>query len=305
VRLNKDSFASLIVVLLVISSAAYIISLSGTANATYLSAQDGEIILEGADFNSTSALQYLQNLPTMDITRIVIEYADFSFTTDVHQPQNMPSPSLTRIIIEYADVAIQLDVQPPQGQPNPDVSRIVIEYADYANIVDTSVHYLGPQAMGRNDTSPPEIGILHRTPPDEISEYQAVTVTVNITDVDGGVKNATLEYTLNNGTNWISVPMTLSLLDYTNSLSVTYYGTIPGQSNGTWVYFRVIAYDYAWNTATRNGDSPYSPYQVVPEFLPITLILFLAISSLSMVVLKKKQHHQRLHMSQGNAEKAR
>jgi len=289
-RLNKDSFASLFVVLLMVGAVAYLISLSGTANA-----QGDEIILEGTDFNSTSILQYPQDMPTESITRIVIEYADFTITTEVHGPDGLPSPPLSRIVIEYADAAIQLDVQPPQGKPNPDVSRIVIEYADYANIVDMSIHYLGPQPMGRNDTTVPEIGILMRKPAGDVPEYQDATVSVNITDANGGVKNATLQYTLNNGADWISIPMTLNLSSYSNSLSVSYYGTIPGQINCTWVYFRVIAYDYAWNTTSRDGDSPYSPYHVVPEFSPITLVLLLAISSLSAIALKKKKKIVSMH----------
>jgi hypothetical protein len=286
--LDKDSFASLFFILIVISSTAYFVSLSGTVNA-----QGDEIILEGTDFNSTTTLQYPQNLPTVDITRIVIEYADFTITTDIHGPDGMPSPPLSRIIIEYADAAIQVDVQPPQGKPNPDVSRIVIEYADYANIVDMSIYYLGPQPMGKNDTTPPEIGTLTRMPAGDVLEYNDVTVSVNITNIDGGVKNATLQYTLNNGTDWISIPMTLNLSAYSNSLSVSYYGTIPGQPNCTWVHFRVVAYDYAWNTASRDGESPYCPYHVVPEFPSITLMLVLTIASLFATALTKNMHRRR------------
>lgn len=286
-RLNKDSFASLLVVLLVICTAAYFISLSSIAYA-----QD-DIILEGADFNSTSTLQAPQNLPTEEITRIVIEYADYVTTIDFHEPDGMPSPQISRIIIEYADALIQVDAQPPQGKPNPDVTRIVIEYADYANTVDMSNYYLGPQPTGENDTNPPEIGILIRTPKGNVPEYQDVTVSVNITDFDGGVKNATLQYTLNNGTDWISIPMTLNLSAYSNSLSVSYYYTIPGQPNCTWVYFRVVAYDYAWNTASRDGEAPYCPYHVVPEFPSITLMLMLTIASLLATALTKNMHNRR------------
>jgi hypothetical protein len=258
-----------------------------------VNAQDDEIILEDTDFNSTSTLQYPQNLPTEDITRIVIEYADFTITKEVQGPESMPSPPLSRIIIEYADAAIQVDVQPPQGKPNSDISRIVIEYADYANIVDMSNYFLGPQPTGENDTSPPEIGILTRTPEGDVPEYQDVTVSVNITDFDGGVKNATLQYTLNNGTDWISIPMTLNLSAYSNSLSVSYYRTIPGQPYCTWVYFRVVAYDYAGNIASRDGESPYCPYHVVPEFPSITLTLMFIIASLLVTALAKNMQRRR------------
>jgi hypothetical protein len=286
--LNKDSLAYLCVALLLVTSVASLAALPSIANA-----QDDEIILEGTDYNSTSSIQYPENLPVVDITRIVVEYGDFATTHDVHGPDGLPSPSLSRIIVEYADISLQVDVQPPQGLPQPDSSRIIIEYADYARIFDVSI-YLGPQPMGKNDTQPPEIGILSRIPADpEVPEYQEVTIIADITDADGGVKNGTLQYSINNGTEWLAVPMTLNLSGYKNSLSVSYYGVIPGQTNCTWVHFRVVAYDYAWNTASRDGESPYCPYHVVPEFPSITLMLVLAISSLFATALAKNMHHRR------------
>jgi len=287
---NKDSFAYLCAFMLLIGSVAYLVALSGTANA-----QGDEIILENTDYNSTSSLQYPQDLPSITTSRIVIEYADFATTSDIHEPEGLPSPPLSRIIVEYADISLQVDVQSPQGIPNTDVSRIVVEYADYASIVDTSI-YLGPQVtfpMGENDTAPPEICILTRTPAGDVPEHQDVTVLVNITDANGGVKNATLQYSLHNTTEWFDVSMTLNMSSYRNALSVPYYGTIPGQPNCTWVHFRVVAYDYAWNTASRDGESPYCPYHVVPEFPSITLMLVLAISSLFATALAKNMHRRR------------
>jgi hypothetical protein len=136
--------------------------------------------------------------------------------------------------------------------------------------------------MGENDTTPPQIGVLTRTPADpDVPEYQDVIVSVNITDGYGGVKNATLQYSVNNGTDWHDAQMALNLSGYVNSLSTSYQGIIPGQANCIWVRFKVIAYDYAWNTASRDGESPYGPYHVVPEFssaivLPLLMSLMLA-----------------------------
>lgn len=285
--MNKDSFAYLCAVILLISSVAYLIALSGTVNA-----QGDEIMLENTDFNSTSTLQHPQDLPPITTPRVVIEYADFATTSDIHGPDGLPSLPLSRIIVEYADITFQVDVQPPRNLVQPDAPRIIIEYADYALTVDVAL-YLGPQPTGENDTRPPEIGILTRIPEGDVPEYQDVTISVNITDVDGGAKNATLQYSLNDGTEWFDVPMTLNLSAYRNSLSVSYYGEVPGQTNCTWVHFRVVAYDYAWNTASRDGESPYCPYHVVPEFPSITLILVLAISSLFATALAKNMHRRR------------
>jgi len=273
--------------MLLIGSVTYLVALSTTANA-----QGDEIILENTDFNSTSTLQYPQNLPSITTPRIVIEYADFATTSDTHEPDGLPSPQLSRIIVEYADTTFQVGVHSPQGLVQPDTPRIIVEYADYAQIVDMTF-YLGPQPTGENDTESPAIGILTRIPEGDVPEYQGVTVSVNITDTDGGVKNATLQYRLNNDTEWFDIPMTLNLSAYRNSLSVSYYGIIPGQPNCKWVHFRVVAYDYAWNTASRDGESPYCPYHVIPEFPSITTMLLLAIASLLTTVLAKNIHRKR------------
>lgn len=285
--MSKDSFAYLCAVLLLIGSVATLIALPSTANA-----QSNDPILEVTDYNYTYVVQYPQGLPSPPIQRIIIEYADCATTIDSQSPSGLPPTLLSRIIIEYADTVFQVDMQTPQGLAQPDAPRITIEYADCALTVDVAL-YLGPQPTGENDTRPPEIGVLTRIPESDVLEYQDVTVSVDITDVDGGVKNATLQYSLNDGAEWLDVPMTLNLSGYTNSLSVCYHGVIPGQPYCTWVRFRVVAYDFAWNTASREGDPPYGPYHVIPEFSSITLMLVLAILSLSAAALAKNIHRAR------------
>jgi len=258
--LNKNSLAYLCVVLLLITSVASLVALPCIVNA-----QDDGIILEGTDYNYTYVVQY---------------------------PQDIPSILIQRIIIEYADTVFQVDMQAPQGLPQPDAPRIIIEYADCALTVDVAL-YLGPQPTGENDTRPPEIGVPTRVPACDVLPYQSVTVSVDIADVDGGVKDAILQYNLNNGPERVDVPMTLNLSGYKNSLSVSYYAPIPGQSVSTWVRFRIIAYDFAEYSASRDGESPYCPYQVIPEFSSITLVLVLAILSLFAAALAKDIHRRR------------
>jgi hypothetical protein len=255
-----------------------------------------DIILENAEFSLTTTFQYPQDVPVVAGVRIVVEYGDFVVVADTRAPEGLPSHSISRVIVEYADTAVHVDLLSPEGKPNTDVSRIIVEYADYSRILDTPT-FVGPQPMGNNDSRPPEIANPTRTPTDaEVPEYRDVTVSVNIIDVDGGVKNATLQYSLYNSTGWFDVPMTLNMSSYVNSLSVSYYGIISGQPNCTWVSFRVVAYDYAWNSATKDGESPYSPYHVVPEVPPTALILLLAVSSLSTIALTKRGHGRKVYL---------
>jgi len=279
--LNKDMYTHLYLALFLAASIASLI-----ASASVTNAQGDEIVLENADFNSTSILQYPQDIPSILTSRIVVEYADYANLVELYQPYNMPNASLTRIVVEYADAAFQMNMLYPQSPAQSSVPRIIVEYADYSQTLDIFT-YLGPHPMGKNDTEPPEISVLLRIPADlEVQEYQDVTVIADITDLDGGIKNATLQYNLNNGTEWFDVPMTLNMSGYKNSLSVSYYGVIPGQPQCTWVRFKVIAYDYAWNKASRDGESPYEPYHVIPELSSITLILLLIVSLLTISLAK-------------------
>lgn len=102
-------------------------------------------------------------------------------------------------------------------------------------------------------------------PEDVVLPNQEVKVLVNVTDAESGVKNVTLYYNLNNSQTWTSVPM-----DY-NLTSFLCNATIPGQPIGTYVKFKIVAYDKVGNNATRD-ETEYCTYEVIPEF-PSNLIL--------------------------------
>jgi hypothetical protein len=128
------------------------------------------------------------------------------------------------------------------------------------------------------------IGTPSQNPPtDNVMLDQEVKVSVSITSDAGEVKNATLFYTINNGTSWENRTM-----NYNASTSL-YEATIPGQPAGTWVKFKIVAYDYAGNNATQNGTEPYCTYQVIPEF-PSSLILPLLIlaTTLAAILYRRK-----------------
>jgi len=129
------------------------------------------------------------------------------------------------------------------------------------------------------DNTPPLIGVPSRVPEGEVQPFQEVKVSVNVTDVESGVKNVTLFYTVNDGASWENRTMNL------NTSTSLYEAAVPGQDAGTTVRFRIVAYDMAGNNATLDGTQPYCLYQVVPEFpsnmiwlwLPLLLTVFLFI----------------------------
>lgn len=146
-------------------------------------------------------------------------------------------------------------------------------------------HWATKSVIVTVDLTPPTIGIPSREPEGNIQPNQPVTVSVNVTDVIGYVKNVTLYYSLNNGTTW-EEPLPMNL----DPLTSSYQATIPGQEAGTWVRFKIIAYDYAGNNATLDGTEPYCVYQVIPEF-PSSLILLIPVMGtlLATIIHKRKQ----------------
>jgi hypothetical protein len=127
------------------------------------------------------------------------------------------------------------------------------------------------------DTTAPTIDTptISPTIPDE---NDTVTVSVNVTDADSGVKNVTLSYT--NNTVWYNVSMTL--------VGGLWTGDIPGYLNGTDISYMITAYDNAENMATNDNGGEYFGYTVIPEFTPLMLITLLAIVAMIAVVFRKR-----------------
>jgi len=136
------------------------------------------------------------------------------------------------------------------------------------------------------DSILPTMGIPSRTPEDDVLPDQPVNVSVNVTDSESGVKNVTLSYTINNGTSWENLTMNPTI-NYNVSSSL-YEVTIPGQQAETSVKFRIVAYDYAGNNATRDGTEPHCVYQVIPEFPSALILPLLMIFTVIGVILSKK-----------------
>jgi uncharacterized protein YvpB len=133
------------------------------------------------------------------------------------------------------------------------------------------------------DSNAPSISNLSRVPDGDISPSQEVKVSANITDSESGIKNATLYYDLNSSQAWTPIPMNY------NSTAQLYYATIPGQPIGTYVKFKVVAYDKVGNNATGDGTE-YAAYTVVPEFsFASAMISIISITAVLVIFGKLKR----------------
>jgi len=139
--------------------------------------------------------------------------------------------------------------------------------------------------IGSPDNTPPDIGTPTHEPetPDPSED---VTVSVNVTDADTGVRpdGVILSYSTDGGETWNNVTMSKTTGD-------TYEGIIPGLSAGTQVKYMIIAYDYAGNEAVENKAGEYYVYTVIPEFPTWqTIALTLLLIGIIVVIAKKRQN---------------
>ena len=248
--------------------------------------QGDGIIVEGADYVSTTTTEYSADLINVakDVTpRIVLEYGDFNSKLDLNKSDELNQAASivsARIIVEYADFVSTYGLQGSENLTQTATTvkpRIIVEYADF--IFSTG---LGPKPM--EDVNPPHIGVPAQEPPsDMVMPYQNVTVSVNITDTESGVKNATLHYNINNTATWIDVVMSY------NSTSRLYYAMILGQSEETYVKYKIVAYDNAENMAVEDNAGQYYTYTVIPEFPSSLILLLVMVLSVLAVVLAKRK----------------
>jgi hypothetical protein len=133
------------------------------------------------------------------------------------------------------------------------------------------------------DDIPPEISAPVQEPPENVTAYQNVTVTVNVTDLGTGIHNATLWYSTNNGTTWAPLNMT-------EISTNTYQTTILGQENCTWVTYKIIAYDNNGNQAINDNHGYYYVYHVIPEFPSLIILPLLMITTLLVVIVYKRKN---------------
>jgi hypothetical protein len=132
------------------------------------------------------------------------------------------------------------------------------------------------------DTTVPMIENVLRIPENEVQPAQGAKISVNVTDLESGVKSVILSYTAGNTTTWFDSQMVL------NAATGLYECTVPGQQANARVEYRILAYDNAGNEEIGDDQGQYYVYTVVPEYLPLqAAFLFVTVTSL-MVAYRRK-----------------
>jgi parallel beta-helix repeat protein len=138
------------------------------------------------------------------------------------------------------------------------------------------------------DDIPPEIGDPWQDPPpDNVQPLQNVTVWVSVTDYGTGIKNVTLWYRVNNGLEW-------TILNMTEISQGTYQAIIQGYENCTWVTYKIVAYDNAGNSATKDNNGYCYQYHVIPEHpstMALALIMLTTLFATALLKPKRKRQH--------------
>ncbi len=129
------------------------------------------------------------------------------------------------------------------------------------------------------ESVPPVIGAPIQMPLEPLPN-QEVTVTVNVTDAISGVREVVLSYS--NDTVWINITMALVEGD-------KFSATIPRMPYQTMVRYRIIATDYANNTAVEDNLGAFYTYTVVPEFPSVILLVPLLLIVTLFIIAERRR----------------
>jgi len=136
------------------------------------------------------------------------------------------------------------------------------------------------------DTTSPSIG-EPACEPELVQSDQEVTVSVNVTDTQTGVREVILSYSVDGDDAWINIIMNKTTED-------TFVGSIPGFAAGTLVQFRIVAYDYAGNPTMNNNAGHYYVYTVIPEFKtwPSTVLTLFLLTVITVLTGRRIKHNK-------------
>ena len=155
----------------------------------------------------------------------------------------------------------------------------------YATIETTHIYVVG----GVPDSNKPAIGDINIQPSSPTPEDD-VTVSVLVSDDGSGVKEAHLYYSIDGGSTWSQVSMTV--------VGSTYEATIPRQNDSVAVQYYIAAFDDSMNKATsaaksytvtkRQTDTPVS---FDPFLIAVIGAIIAALGVGAFLVQRKRRTH--------------
>jgi hypothetical protein len=239
-----------------------------------IDADDTSLALDFQDFTVMPPLDWL-NATDFQLTRF------FNMTASDDYEPPIEGERLKVSVQGSSNATHTIRIYQPGTVPDPDISALggmVWNNQSISSLKDL-VFQVGPR-----DNDDPVIGDPVQMP-DTPDDGEVVTVSVNVTDADTGVRvldGVILSYRA--GGDWINVTMSKVTGD-------EYEVEIPGMPGGTYVEYMIIAYDYAGNAAIDNQSGTYYIYTVIPEF-PTWQILVLALALIGVVavIVKKKRN---------------
>jgi len=159
-----------------------------------------------------------------------------------------------------------------------------------ADVVDGEIEIMDNKGVSgmiwiNADNTAPVIGVPAQNPlPDEVWEYEQVRISVNVSDLGGGVSRVILAWRTNDRVWWEKRTMA-------HSTENMYQEKIPGFYGGTNVSYRIIAYDESGNEAIRDHGGYYCVYHVIPEFPSFLILpLFMVATLLAVIVYGRKTY---------------
>lgn len=140
------------------------------------------------------------------------------------------------------------------------------------------------------DNTAPVIGVPVQNPDSSVVWiYTQVWVFVNVSDFGSGVRRVILLWRVENNTRYDNTMWWNQTMGYSTIPRHEYIGIIPYYDSGTWISYKIVAYDGAGNQAVRDHGSLYYVYHIIPEFPSfIILPIFMTFTLIAVIVYRRK-----------------
>jgi len=183
--------------------------------------------------------------------------------------------------------SINVDLSPLSLTPPYTVDYVVVAYCETENVTGISPPSVPfPEIMKLPDTEPPIIITenIARNPPEIVRSTDIVNITALITDEDGEVALVILSYY--NGS-WYNVTMGYQI--------PLFYASIPPQSEGKVITYKIIAYDDSnnWNQSVEFSYTVLTEYKPGQGVIPLVGLLGLGIGVVVIALKTTGMHKQK------------